>query len=79
MDCEQLIFTIIIGFIFVICSKCPNFLCYTSAFLTPFANGVKNAELHIKVKGRHFEHIVKIKPTIIENINCSQSIFSKNH
>ena len=23
--------------------------------------GVKNAELHIKVKGGHFEHIIKIK------------------
>ena len=41
--------------------------------------GVKNAELYIKVKGGHFEHIMKIKPTIIVNINCFQSIFSKNY
>ena len=71
MDSEQLILTITIGFIFLICSKYPNFLCYTSAFLAPFANGVKNAELHIKVKGGNFKHIVKIKPIIIKNINCS--------
>ena len=77
MDCEQLIFTIIIGFIFIICSKCLPFLCYNLAFFTPYAMGVKNAELNIKVKGGHFEHIMKIKPIIIVNINCSQSIFSK--
>ena len=79
MDCEQLIFTIIIGFIFIICSKFPLILCYNSAILTPYAMGVKNAELCIKVKGGHFEHITKIKPIIIVNINCSQSIFSKNY
>ena len=61
MDCEQLIFTIIIGFIFIIYSKCPSFLCYNLAFFTPYAMGVKNAELNIKVKGGHFEHIIKIK------------------
>ena len=79
MECEQLIFTIIIGFIFIICSKCPPLLCYNSAFLTPYAMEVKNAELYIKVKGEHFEHIMKIKPIIIVNINCSQSILSKNY
>ena len=79
MDCEQLIFTIIIGFTFIICSKCPPLLCYNLEFLTPYAMGVKNAELNIKVKGGHFEHIMKIKPIIIVNINCSQSIFSKNY
>ena len=79
MDCEQLIFTIIIGFIFIICSKCPPFLCYNLAFFTPYAMGVKNAELNIKVKGGHFEHIMKIKPIIIVNINCFLSIFSKKY
>ena len=80
MDCEQLIFTIIIGFIFVICSKCPPLtFMYNSAFLTSYAKGVKNAELYIKVKGGHFEHVMKIKPIIIVNINCSQSIFCKNY
>ena len=79
MDCEQLIFKIIIGFIFIICSKFPLILCYNSAILTPYAMGVQNAELYIKVKGGHFEHIMKIKPIIIVNINCSQSIFSKNY
>ena len=68
-----------IGFISIICSKFPPLLCYNLAFLTPYAMGVKNAELYIKVKGGHFEHIMKIKPIIIVNINCSQSIFSKNY
>ena len=79
MDCEQLIFKIIIGFIFIICSKWPPLLCYNSKFLTSYAKGVKNAELYIKVKGGHFEHVMKIKPIIIVNINCSQSIFCKNY
>ena len=79
MDCEQLIYTIIIGFINIICSKSPFLLCYKSEFLTHFEYGVKSAELHIKIKSGHFEHILKIKPTIIVNINCFQSIFSKNY
>ena len=79
MDYEQLIFTIIIGFIFIICSKCQPLLCYNSVFLTSYAMGVKAAELYIKVKGGHFEHIMETKPIFIVNINCSQSIFSKNY
>ena len=79
MDWKQLIFTIIIGFINIICSKSPLLLCYKSEFLTHFEYGVKSAELHIKIKSGHFEHIMKIKPTIIVNINCFQSIFSKNY
>ena len=75
MDWKQLIFTIIIGFINIICSKYPLLLCYKSEFLTHFEYGVKSAELHIKIKSGHFEHIMKIKPTIIVNINCFQSIF----
>ena len=79
MDWKQLIFTIIIGFNNIICSKSPLLLCYKSEFLTHFEYGVKSAELHIKIKSGHFEHIMKIKPTIIVNINCFQSIFSKNY
>ena len=79
MDCEQLIYTIIIGFINIICSKSPFLLCYKSEFLTHFEYGVKSAELHIKIKRQHFEHIMKIKPTIMVYINCSQSIFNKNY
>ena len=41
--------------------------------------GVKAVELYIKVKGGHFEHIMETKPIFIVNINCSQSIFSKNY
>ena len=41
--------------------------------------GVKAAEMYIKVKGGHFEHIMETKPIFIVNINCSQSIFSKNY
>ena len=41
--------------------------------------GVKAAELYIKVKGGHFEHIMETKPIFIVNINFSQSIFSKNY
>ena len=37
--------------------------------------GVKAAELYIKVKGGHFEHIMETKPIIIANINCFQSTF----
>ena len=47
--------------------------------MTLFAKGVKNAELNIKVKGGHLVNIMKIKPIIIVNINCSQSIFCKNY
>ena len=65
MDCEQLIVTIIIGFIFIICSKFPPLLCYILAFLTPYVMGIKNAELCIKVKGGHFEHIMKIKSILM--------------
>ena len=43
----------------------PPLLCYNLAFLTPYAMGVKNAELYIKVKGGHFEHIMKIKPILM--------------
>ena len=35
------------------------------AFLTPYAMGVKNAELYIKVKSGHFEHIMKVKPILM--------------
>ena len=58
MDWKQLIFTIIIGFINIICSKSPLLLCYKSEFLTHFEYGVKSAELHIKIKGGDFEHIM---------------------